>query len=108
MIEIPHLSFPLRFGRATFVEVEQDSAQHVAECVEAAARTELGWRIEAPDFGVPSYVMAAGGVDVDELREAILVSEPRADVVVELIDSLDDARAESIRILIEEESSPWL
>lgn len=104
MIENPHLSFPLRFGHAGFATVEQDSAQHVAECVEAAARTELGWRIEAPDFGVPSYVMAAGGVDADELREALITSEPRVEPVVELIDTVEDARTESIRILIEEES----
>lgn len=103
MIDTPHLSLPLRLDRTAFAAVEQDSPQHVAECVEAAARTELGWRIEAPDFGVPPYLMAAGGVDVDELREAIVVSEPRADVVVELVESIDDLRAESIRILIEEE-----
>ncbi|HST43087.1 MAG TPA: hypothetical protein VLK58_26410 [Conexibacter sp.] len=103
MTDIPHLSVPLRIANKRFAAVEQDSAQHVAECVEAAVRTELGSRVEAPDFGVPSYVLAAGGVDVDELREAIVTSEPRAEVVAELVDSLDDLRAESIRILIEEE-----
>ncbi|ADB50173.1 hypothetical protein [Conexibacter woesei] len=100
----PHLSLPLRVERGRFATVEQDSAQHIAECVEAAARTELGSRIEAPDFGIPNYLMAAGGVDVDELRAALLDSEPRADAVVELVESLDDLRAESIRILIDEES----
>ncbi|MDO8187216.1 hypothetical protein Q5424_09360 [Conexibacter sp. JD483] len=104
MSDTPHLSLPLRLDRSAFARVEQDSAQHVAECVEAAARTELGWRLEVPDFGVPSYLMAVGGVDVDELREALLTSEPRAATVVELVDSLEDLRAESIRILIEEES----
>ncbi|MDW5597657.1 hypothetical protein VSS74_25120 [Conexibacter stalactiti] len=103
MIEIPHLSLPLRLTHDGFATVEQDSAQHVAECVEAAARTELGWRIEAPEFGVPSFVMAAGGVDVEELREALVTSEPRAEIVAELIEELDELRAESIRILIEEE-----
>lgn len=103
MDKIPHLSFPLRYGRGGFETVEQDSAQHIAECVEAAANTELGWRIEAPDFGVPSYLLAAGGVDVGELREAIAASEPRADVAVEMVESFDDLRAASIRILIEKE-----
>lgn len=103
MIENPHLSFPLRLVGGRFAVVEQDSPRHVAECVEAAARTERGWRIEAPTFGIPDYVLAAGGVDVDELREALLESEPRASAVVELIESFDDLRAESVRILIEEE-----
>lgn len=103
MIETPHLSFPLRLAGGRFAAVEQDSSQHIAECVEAAARTELGWRIEAPDFGIPDYVLAAGGVDLDELRGALLDSEPRAIAVVELIDSFDDLRAEHVRILIEEE-----
>lgn len=114
MNETPHLSLPLRTVRGhydedsrligvRFAAVEQDSSQHVAECVEAAARTELGWRVEAPEFGVPSYVLAAGGVDVVELRDALLTSEPRADVAIDLVDSFDDLRAESFRILIEEE-----
>ncbi|MDO8209290.1 hypothetical protein [Conexibacter sp. CPCC 206217] len=103
MIDTPHLSLPLRLDRGTFAAVEQDSPQQVAECVEAAARTELGWRVEAPEFGVPNYMMTAGGVDVDELREALVTSEPRAEVVAELVESLGDLRAESIRILIEEE-----
>lgn len=103
MIETPHLSFPLRLAGRRFAAVEQDSADHIAECVEAAARTELGWRIEAPDFGIPDYVLAAGGVDLDELRGALLDSEPRAAAVAELIESFDDLRAEHVRILIEEE-----
>jgi hypothetical protein len=103
MIETPHLSLPLRLSRRRFATVEQDSAQHVAECVEAAAHTELGWRVEAPEFGVPPYLMAAGGVDPEELREAIVASEPRAEAIVELVESFDELRAESIRILIEEE-----
>lgn len=103
MTETPHLSFPLRIVGRRFAVVEQDSSQHVGECVEAAVRTERGWRIEAPDFGIPDYVLAAGGVELHELRSAVLDSEPRAAAVVELISSFDDLRAESVRILIEEE-----
>jgi hypothetical protein len=103
MTGIPHLSLPLRLANGRFATVEQDSTQQIAECVEAAARTEQGWRVEAPEFGIPDYTMAVGGVDVDELREALVTSEPRAEIVAELVESLDDLRAESIRILIEEE-----
>jgi hypothetical protein len=103
MTETPHLSFPLRLVGGRFATVEQDSPQHIAECVEAAARTERGWRIEAPDFGVPDYVLAAGGVDVGELRSALLESEPRAAFAIELVESFADLRAERVRILIEEE-----
>ncbi len=103
MIDIPHLSLPLRLVNKRFATVEQDSSRHVAECVEAAARTELGSRIEAPEFGIPSYVMAASGADLDELRDALVTSEPRVELVADLIESLSDARAEQIRILIEEE-----
>lgn len=101
---IPHLAFPLRFHRGVAVTVEQDSPQHLADQVAVAASTEQGWRVEAPDFGIPSYLMAADGVDIAELRAALAESVPDAAQAVERIESPDDVRAERIRVLIEEEN----
>lgn len=102
MVEIPHVSWPLRFDRGRVITVDQDSAQHIAECVEAATRTEQGWRIEAPDFGIPNYLLSAGGADLDGLRAALVASEPRAEVIADLVEHGDDLRAQHIRLLIEE------
>jgi len=101
-VAIPHFSLPLRVDRGRAVVVEQDAPSQIGDCVEAAARTRLGWRIEAPDFGVPAYVMAAGGADAAELQAALVRSEPRAAVIAELVETLDELRTESIRILFDE------
>lgn len=101
--EIPHIAFPLQLVDGGLLVVEQDSADHVAQCVEVAARTEEGWRIDAPDFGIPVPLSHVGPVDVEELRAALVRSEPRARLVAERVEEVGDLRAEHIRILIDEE-----
>jgi hypothetical protein len=98
------LAFPLRIVNGQAVTVEIDSAEHVAQCVHVAALTELGWRVEAPEFGIPSYLMAAGGVDVDELQACLARSEPRAAAVAQRVTDPGDLRADRIRILLDEEN----
>ncbi len=48
------LAYPLRLDQGRRVAtVLVDSPEHVAQCVEAAVRTEEGWRLESPEFGIP-------------------------------------------------------
>lgn len=104
-IEIPHLALPLRFAGRRAVVVEQDSADDVAMCVEAAARTTLGERDEVPEFGVSHDLFGIVGGDLEELRVELAASEPRAAVVVEQIDGLRDLNTKNIRILLDEEGN---
>jgi len=96
------LSWPPRVvnGRAVLVEI--DSPEHVAQCTVNAVSTEQGWRVDAPDFGVPSYLLAAGGVDLDELRACLERSEPRAAAAVSRIGTPPTDRQDLIRILLDE------
>lgn len=101
--ELPHFALPLRFdGHA--VVVEQDSFDDVAMCVEAAARTERGTRLELPEFGVPDQLFVGGELDAEELRSALVESEPRAEAFADRIEDPAAARVETIRILLEEEA----
>lgn len=106
MTEIPHLAFPLRIVNGRAVEADQGSPEHLAQQVHAACLTPQGWRVEAPDFGIPPVLMRGGGVDLDDLQAALAASVPDAPVsaeeVAETLDMPGDERAEHIRILIDE------
>lgn len=102
-VSVPHFDLPLRFHAGRAVVVEQDSPAEIANCVEVAARTRQGQRVEAPEFGLPAHVMQAGPLDADSLRAALVESEPRAAIVAERVTSVDDLRAEQVRVLIIEE-----
>lgn len=98
------LSMPLRIERGRAVVVEQGSPTDIAQCVEVAARTVVGDRLEAPEFGIPPLVMAtAEAIDVDELRAHLVESEPRCEPIIDRIETLDDVRAELIEIWLLEE-----
>lgn len=74
----------------SFVTVEQDSLDDIANCVEAILRTPLGFRDDATDLGSPDYTFASLPVGADTIAENISVQEPRVDILVrESIDRLD-------------------
>lgn len=98
----PHWDLPPRLINGRMAVVEQDSPAEIANCVEVAARTRLGSRVEAPEFGMPPVVMRAGDVDVDTLRAALVESELRARPVASLINDPADLRSQHVRILLEE------
>lgn len=50
---IPHLKFPFRFGLGGAADtVEQDTTEELEQGVKVLMLTELGERLEVPDFGV--------------------------------------------------------
>jgi hypothetical protein len=104
-VRAPHWDLPIRLEGGRIAMVEQDSPTEIANCVEVAARTPLGTRLEDPEFGVPSVVMQADEVDVDTLRAAVTNSEPRAAVIAERIKNPTDLRAQHVRLLLEEAQS---
>lgn len=91
MADIPHLSTPFRFvgAEAHAAEVEQDSIEDIAGCVEAIIRTRPGVRIETPDLGVsdPTFMTRSSPArtdpaSIDALMSEIEVWEPRASIAV--------------------------
>ena len=63
--------------------VDQDSKDEIAQCVYAILATEPGTRTELPEFGFASQLFRQGGVDLEELRQAVEEWEPRAQILTE-------------------------
>ena len=78
MAQVPHFSLPLRIidGRAQVNE--QDSFDDIRDCVEAVVRCPLGYRPEAPTFGVRDQTFVEGAPDARVVEEAGARWEPRA------------------------------
>lgn len=53
MTDIPHLSFPFRFGPGGHaVELEQDTEDEIVNCVQLILACEVGSLVDQSDFGI--------------------------------------------------------
>lgn len=77
MAETPKLKLPFRVANNAIAVVEQDSIDELAQCAYAVLATEVGDRIEEPEFGIPSQAHRKNGADHLEIREALEEWEPR-------------------------------
>jgi phage baseplate assembly protein W len=86
-IDVPHFSIPFHFhdhgGGVKPHVVEQDTIDEIFGCVEAVVRTELGTRIDEPEFGVASQEFIHRQPDLDAFITAVSRWEPRASVSAE-------------------------
>lgn len=92
MTDIPHFSLPFRVERGQVAVTEQDSAEEIADCVEAVLRYRPGERDDEPEFGTPDQAFKT--VVGPELEAAVAEWEPRAEVD---IDEERDVIDETIR-----------
>jgi phage baseplate assembly protein W len=86
-ISVKHFSFPFTLGPNKHARaVEQDSDDDIMGCVEAVCRTQIGQRIEVPEFGLPDQTFAEGGPDPTMVERAVETWEERcaAEVAVEV------------------------
>ena len=92
--DTPHFRFP--FNRTIHNEVdavEQDDPDHIISCVEVIVRCPLGFREDAPGFGVP-WPDYRQEIDEGTLEAAVAAQEPRADFTsTELRDWAKNARS---------------
>jgi phage baseplate assembly protein W len=92
MIAIPHLQIPLRLLGNHLGQVEQDTVDDVAQCVQVIVSTPLGFSDELPDMGLTMQEFYVGGADVEEIQAQLDEHEPRwAGLVEEAPDKLDVA-----------------
>ena len=82
MDRIPHLALPLRIERGAFVTVEQDTLDELVVTVSCICSFPIGFRVEAPEFGIPELELAPRPLPVDELERTVEAWEPRADVEI--------------------------
>lgn len=76
-----HFAFPFRFGAAGRANVvEQDSPEEIEQGVKVLLLTELGERVEVPDFGVEEGTFRTA-LDLDAYAEAATEWDERASVL---------------------------
>lgn len=77
---VPHFKFPFQLrddGHGALYN-EQDGINDVLDCVEVLLSTEIGERVENPDYGIPDLAFSEGSVDTEVIETAIEEWEPRA------------------------------
>lgn len=95
MNRIPHFDYPFRFSsQGHAVVVEQDSIEDIENCLLAIIKTEVGQRIELPQFGIQSPLFSLQPIPLDPIYNAVTDQEPRAIMVIsQRPDPLDYLRA---------------
>lgn len=79
-VQVPHFTFPFRFGADGSARVlEQDTQEEVEQGVKVLILTELGERLEVPDFGVEDPTFQTG-IDVEQIAAAATGWDERATV----------------------------
>ena len=73
---------PLRLEGASFAVVEQDTLDELVVSVSCICSFPIGFRVEAPDFGIPELELGNAPLPVEEVERQIETWEPRADVEV--------------------------
>lgn len=98
MPERPHIAFPPRLTSGGRLAVnEQDSPDDVASCIATILLWPRGTRRGMADFGIVSPLFH--DPNLDELREDVAVSEPRATTLTpELLDEALSRGVERIRL----------
>lgn len=101
-IDTPHFTFPFRLranGQAAEI-TEQDSEREIEDCMVVLLQTEIGSRIELPDYGVPDLPFRERGTDLAALALIIEEWEGRADFSITQTEFAD--LTERIRIALGE------
>lgn len=96
---IPHFAFPFTIGQhGSAVVLEQDDPAEIEQNVKVLVQTEIGERLEVPEFGIPDPTFRVG-IDLDALVGAAAEWDSRALVFAEA-DLLE--MVQNVRIHVEE------
>lgn len=78
MDDVPHIALPIRVAGVAYATVQQDTDDEVTATVTAIASFPVGWREEAPEFGIVPMEFQGQPLDVTDLQQACETYEPRA------------------------------
>jgi phage baseplate assembly protein W len=79
-----HFDYPFKFSPYTLhaAEVQQDSLDDIANCVQVALATELGFRVEVPSFGVPDQTFLLAPMTLETLIQSVSNWESRVNILL--------------------------
>lgn len=79
----PHFNFPFALSGSSVSVVEQDTIDDIINCVEVALLTHVGYRPEAPRFGVPDFAFLKQPIGRDYILQILQTQEPRAALAIQ-------------------------
>lgn len=80
--DVPHFAFPFRFGASGSAEVvEQDTIEEIEQGVKVLVLTNIGERLEVPDFGIEDLPFKTS-VDMEAIHAAAVEWDERAGVTL--------------------------
>lgn len=101
-VKIPHFCLPFHYEAGRIDVSEQDSLEDIRDCSEAALRTQVGFREEAPNFGVDDPTFETLPIDVGQIVNQVILSEPRASMLIDIdqsINPLDNMVLELLEVI---------
>lgn len=87
-----HFDYPFMFSNTGkhAKEVVQDSIDDVTNCVQAILSTELGFRSDQLDFGIPDQVFELQPLNLENLIQVVENQEPRVQLLLEQLPDIRD------------------
>lgn len=99
-----HFNYPFGFSVSTGHTgvVPSDTLDDVVNCVQAILATELGFRPDKPNFGIPDQVFELQPLNLEDLIQIVENQEPRAQIlmtqVTDTVDNLIDRISASVAL----------
>src|SRR5689334_8573327 len=107
MAVVPHFAYPFRLSARGADVLEQDSMDEISQCVQMLVSTNLGTRIELPDYGIPDQTFVADDqVNTAVIRAQCSTWEPRAEVALASTPDQFDELVRNLRITVEAQVNP--
>lgn len=87
-LTLEHWSFPFRLAAdGTVATCQQEDDNEIESSMATTILWPAGTRQLNPDFGTPDQAFLNGGADLDEIRNALMINEPRATEAITQDDS---------------------
>lgn len=98
--DVPHFDFPLRLAStgAQLRVIDDQDDQDTYNSVEILLSTQLGERLDNPEYGIEDQTFREGGADLQHISEAINRWDGRVPVEVTSVEFID--MVQKIRVAI--------
>lgn len=100
-VETPALKLPFKFREDGADVVEQDTLDEIHQGVVATLRTPLGHFEDNPGFGLPDQALKKGGADLEEIEEAVIDADPRAETEIERDPEFLESAIDHVKVSVE-------
>lgn len=99
MDDVPHIAIPIAVRGNSYATNQQDTNAEVAACVAVIVGFPIGYREEAPEFGIDDPTFSDRPIDTSGIEAAVEEYEPRATLTITESDyNPNDPLGTSVRV----------